>query len=146
MTLHEVEEAAKLIQESSHEDANIIFGAVIDEAMEGELRVTVIATGLDDGRMGRGRDRQERTDRSSDFGKVTPLRREAAEAPREPGTAAECESEVKARGPHKEPVQEKLDGFDSPFDDEFDEPAFLRKRRGDDNDRELPAFLRRSAD
>jgi cell division protein FtsZ len=146
MTLHEVEEAAKLIQESSHEDANIIFGAVIDEAMEGELRVTVIATGLDDGRMGRDRDRQERSDRSSDFGKVTPLRREAAEPPREPGTAAAYESDVKARGPHKEPVQEKLDGFDSPFDDEFDEPAFLRKRRGDDNDRELPAFLRRSAD
>ncbi len=61
MTLHEVEEAAKLIQESSHEDANIIFGAVIDEAMEGEVRVTVIATGLDDGRIGRGRDRHERT-------------------------------------------------------------------------------------
>jgi len=48
MTLHEVEEAAKLIQESSHEDANIIFGAVIDDAMEGEVRVTVIATGPSD--------------------------------------------------------------------------------------------------
>ncbi|MBS1106494.1 MAG: cell division protein FtsZ [Deltaproteobacteria bacterium] len=146
MTLHEVEEAAKLIQESSHEDANIIFGAVIDEAMEGEVRVTVIATGLDDGRIGRGRDRQERTERSTDFGKVTPLRREPAEASRESAPAAEIETEVQARSPQREPVQEKLDGFDSPFDDEFDEPAFLRKRRGDDGDRELPAFLRRSAD
>jgi cell division protein FtsZ len=146
MTLHEVEEAAKLIQESSHEDANIIFGAVIDEAMEGEVRVTVIATGLDDGRIGRGRDRQEKTDRSSDFGKVTPLRREPVEASREPAPAAEHEADVQARVPQREPVQERLDGFDSPFDDEFDEPAFLRKRRGDDGDRELPAFLRRSAD
>ncbi len=147
MTLHEVEEAAKLIQESSHEDANIIFGAVIDEAMEGEVRVTVIATGLDDGRTGRGRDRTERpADRSSDFGKVTPLRREPTEASREPSTAAEHEADIQARGPQKEPVQEQLDGFDSPFDDEFDEPAFLRKRRTDDGDRELPAFLRRSAD
>jgi cell division protein FtsZ len=147
MTLHEVEEAAKLIQEASHEDANIIFGAVIDEAMEGEVRVTVIATGLDDGRTGRGRDRTEHTtDRSSEFGKVTPLRRDPIEVSREPVTAAEHDSEVQARGPQKEPVQEKLEGFDSPFDDEFDEPAFLRKRRGDDGDRELPAFLRRSAD
>ena len=150
MTLHEVEEAAKLIQESSHEDANIIFGAVIDEAMEGEVRVTVIATGLDDGRIGRGRDRTERTaDRSSDFGKVTPLRREPVEI-REPSPAAEHESEVQARGPQKEPVQTKLDGFDSPFEDEYDEPAFIRKgNKGlsrDEGDRELPAFLRRSAD
>ena len=150
MTLHEVEEAAKLIQESSHEDANIIFGAVIDEAMEGEVRVTVIATGLDDGRIGRGRDRTERAvDRSSEFGKVTPLRREPVEI-REPSPAAEHESEVQARGPQKEPVQTKLDGFDSPFEDEYDEPAFIRKgNKGlsrDEGDRELPAFLRRSAD
>jgi cell division protein FtsZ len=151
MTLHEVEEAAKLIQESSHEDANIIFGAVIDEAMEGEVRVTVIATGLDDGRIGRGRDRHDRTtttERSSDFGKVTPLRRDPVDAPREPVTAAERDLDVVAsREPAKEPVQEQLDGFDSPFEDEFDEPAFLRrKRRDDDGNRELPAFLRRSAD
>jgi cell division protein FtsZ len=150
MTLHEVEEAAKLIQESSHEYANIIFGAVVDEEMEGEVRVTVIATGLDDGRIGRGRDRHDPApvDRSSDFGKVTPLRREPAESPREPVTAAEHEPEVRAREPQnqKAPVQEELDGFDSPFEDEFDEPAFLRKRRGDEGNRELPAFLRRSAD
>jgi cell division protein FtsZ len=152
MTLHEVEEAAKLIQESSHEDANIIFGAVIDEAMEGEVRVTVIATGLDDGRIGRGRDRHDRTttERSSDLGKVTPLRREPIEIAREPSPAAEHESEVQARGPQKEPVQTKLDGFDSPFEDEYDEPAFIRKgNKGlsrDEGDRELPAFLRRSAD
>lgn len=46
MTLFEVNEASKLIQEESHEDANIIFGAVIDDRMEDEIRVTVIATGF----------------------------------------------------------------------------------------------------
>ncbi|MCI0549133.1 MAG: cell division protein FtsZ, partial [Candidatus Rokubacteria bacterium] len=51
MTLYEVNEASTLIQEAAHEEANIIFGAVIDEALkEGEVRVTVIATGLDGGR------------------------------------------------------------------------------------------------
>ncbi len=49
MTLHEVNEASKLIQEEAHEDANIIFGAVIDEAMGDEIRVTVIATGFNKG-------------------------------------------------------------------------------------------------
>lgn len=46
MTLHEVNEASRLIQEEAHEDANIIFGAVIDENMSDEIRVTVIATGF----------------------------------------------------------------------------------------------------
>lgn len=45
LTLHDVNEAAMLIHESAHEDANIIFGAVIDKNMEDKMRVTVIATG-----------------------------------------------------------------------------------------------------
>ena len=45
LTLHDVNEAAMLVHQSAHEDANIIFGAVIDKNMEEEMRVTVIATG-----------------------------------------------------------------------------------------------------
>jgi len=48
MALYEVNEAASLIQEEAHEDANIIFGAVIDEKLTDEIRVTVIATGFGD--------------------------------------------------------------------------------------------------
>lgn len=51
MTLHEISEASTLIQEAAHEDANIIFGAVIDESMGDTLRVTVIATGFDHARI-----------------------------------------------------------------------------------------------
>ncbi len=46
MALYEVNEAASLIQEEAHEDANIIFGAVIDDKVGDEIRVTVIATGF----------------------------------------------------------------------------------------------------
>jgi cell division protein FtsZ len=46
MALHEIHEAAAIIRESAHEEAQIIFGAVIDEKLEDELRVTVIATGF----------------------------------------------------------------------------------------------------
>ncbi|TVQ79548.1 MAG: cell division protein FtsZ [Bradymonadales bacterium] len=46
MTLYEVNAAATLIQEAAHEDANIIFGSVIDDSMGDALRVTVIATGF----------------------------------------------------------------------------------------------------
>lgn len=48
MSLFEVNEAATLIQGEAHDDATIIFGAVIDEAIEDELRITVIATGFGD--------------------------------------------------------------------------------------------------
>ncbi len=46
LTLHEVNDASTLIQEAADEDANIIFGAVIDPKMEDEIRITVIATGF----------------------------------------------------------------------------------------------------
>lgn len=51
MTLHEISEASTLIQEAAHEEANIIFGAVIDETMGETIRVTVIATGFDQARV-----------------------------------------------------------------------------------------------
>jgi cell division protein FtsZ len=46
MKMKEIQEAASLIQEQAHEDANIIFGASIDENMADTLKVTVIATGF----------------------------------------------------------------------------------------------------
>ena len=45
LSLHDVNEAAMLVHQAAHEDANIIFGAVIDKNMGDEMRVTVIATG-----------------------------------------------------------------------------------------------------
>ena len=47
MSLMEVNEALTVIQEAAHEDANIIFGAVVDQALAGRVKITVIATGFD---------------------------------------------------------------------------------------------------
>jgi cell division protein FtsZ len=47
LSLVEVSEASAIIQEAAHEDANIIFGAVVDPKMEGKVKITVIATGFD---------------------------------------------------------------------------------------------------
>ena len=47
MTLHEVNEAAEIVYDAVVEDANIIFGAVIDERIQGEIQITVIATGFE---------------------------------------------------------------------------------------------------
>ena len=47
LTLTEINESATLIQEAAHEEANIIFGSVIDANMEDQVRITVIATGFE---------------------------------------------------------------------------------------------------
>lgn len=54
ITLFEVNEASTLIQTEAHEDANIIFGIVIDENLRDEIRITLIATGFD-GSLGKKR-------------------------------------------------------------------------------------------
>ncbi len=47
LTLFDVTEAAEIIRKTTHPEANIIFGAVIDETMKDKIRITVIATGFD---------------------------------------------------------------------------------------------------
>jgi cell division protein FtsZ len=57
MTLHEINEAVTVVVDAAGHEANVIFGAVIDELLGDEVRVTVIATGFD------GRYRRERRER-----------------------------------------------------------------------------------
>jgi cell division protein FtsZ len=68
LTLYEVNEASSIIREAAHEDANIIFGAVIDENLADEMKITVIATGFDK--------------ESADSGSVMPSMSMPAAAPR----------------------------------------------------------------
>src|SRR5256885_914647 len=46
LSLVEVSEASSIVQEAADEDANIIFGAVVDPALTGKIKITVIATGF----------------------------------------------------------------------------------------------------
>ncbi len=137
MTLFEVTEASTLVQDAAHEDANIIFGAVVDETMPpGELRVTVIATGLDHEYAGtRGRGAGERvTARVPHIPQTAPLDGGiTAEAVEPLGAEPEIEREpTPARGgsaaPLGEPPAKRADDFVSPFDDELEIPTFLRRQ------------------
>jgi cell division protein FtsZ len=128
LTLFEVNEASTLIQEAAHEDVNIIFGAVIDDEMpEDELRVTVIATGLDRDRMRRGRDPEPAFEQHAN---VMPIRRELPAESEHP-TAAEEQTHFGdfTTGPALETEKtEKPPGFVSPFaEDELDVPTFIRR-------------------
>ena len=65
MTLHEVNEAADLVAQAAETNANIIFGTVIDEAMEGRVQVTVIATGFQTSTADQARPTKRRSPRLS---------------------------------------------------------------------------------
>jgi len=138
LSLYEVNEASTLIQEAAHEDANIIFGAVIDEEMaKGEMRVTVIATGLDDSRVRRSPDLDYR---AGTHANVTPLRPESisVSSPVETLTPAASRDsqtgtlEFRELARSQDPLRAEPDGerpadWVSPFDDELDIPTFLRR-------------------
>ncbi|HEY0403989.1 MAG TPA: hypothetical protein VGD09_18375, partial [Blastococcus sp.] len=82
--LFEINEAASLVSDAAHADANIIFGAVIDDALGDEVRVTVIAAGFDSGRPTRkdaGAPAAQGSTSSSAAGGLPPYRRPVTAPP-----------------------------------------------------------------
>jgi cell division protein FtsZ len=107
--LFEVNEAAEIVQAASDRNSNIIFGAVIDEDLEDEVRVTVIATGFDGG------------------GPQTSVPRfEPAERERSQGRSARRESRDEPRG--SSPLFDQSQRSSLEIDDEeIDIPPFLKE-------------------
>jgi len=114
MTIHDVNEASSLIQEEAHEDAHIIFGAVIDDNMGEEVRVTVIATGF-------GKANEVRLPKDTiapamiieDLDVPTVIRKER-------GATELRNGEIRRLG--------KLGGYNVDDEDLYDTPTFLRKQ------------------
>ncbi|SDK07689.1 cell division protein FtsZ [Streptomyces indicus] len=128
--LFEINEAAQLVSEAAHPEANIIFGAVIDDALGDEVRVTVIAAGFDGGQPPAKRDnvigasstkreeptpvRQESRPAFGGLGSVTP-REEAvtpepvAEKPAETPAAPIAPPQVPPARPYQDSQAEELD-------------------------------------
>jgi cell division protein FtsZ len=119
MGMDEFRRANQVVQEAVHEDAEIIIGVVEDEEMEDDLMVTVIATGFDGAAEARGDGRRPRISAAPAAA--------AADAPGEPVSLARREE--------RERKVANLDAdrprrpFPSPIDDdeEFEIPAFLRR-------------------
>jgi cell division protein FtsZ len=142
LTLHEVNEAAILIQEEADEEANIIFGAVVDESMGDEIRITVIATGFGESAAARPAPRPQ-----------------AAELP-----AGESGDDLRGLdvAPDGRPIRRH--GLREVDEYELEVPTWQRRHQaapiaaerpaqrrsngfdGDDSDFDVPTFLRRSAE
>jgi cell division protein FtsZ len=138
MALMEVNEALTIIQEAAHEDANIIFGAVVDPQLHGRVKITVIATGFDQP----GLRSASQTDTPVDMGAYASHARTIAPAPpaqtSEPAMPASRFSITRRPGLDM-PAQRTLatavnqgipdledEGLSSPLD----VPAFLRRSEG----------------
>ena len=106
LSLHEVEEAARIVQEAAHEEAHIIFGAVIDPSLQDEVRITVIATGF-----------SERKESSQPSGKVVDLPR-----PVRPGVPTTKDWRRRV------PADIRAEGESEPTEEDLDVPAFLRRQ------------------
>jgi cell division protein FtsZ len=129
MTLNEINEATTLVQKEAHEDANVIWGMVVDKAMKEEIRVTVIATGF-------GKKEEKRT---SQFKKVAPISFGLREQNKDLSHLSFSTKEdnrdipafmrrVKANERFDELKLEQPSDFSIEDEDRFDIPTFLRKQ------------------
>ena len=113
--IFEINDAAQLVKEAAHPEANIIFGTVIDDTLGDEVRVTVIAAGFDGGEP-QLRVEPVATSRQASTPALPPLPASVAEIARQPEPVRE-----------KVSVAAKTESFDSAFgDDDLDIPDFLK--------------------
>ena len=113
LTLHEVHEASSIIQKAAHENANIIFGAVMDEAMKESVKITVIAAGF------REISRKSQQQRPSYMPKTWKAVREPEPVQRRP-VSEQVQAPAPAARPIPEVVQESAN--------DLDVPTFLRRQ------------------
>ena len=151
LTLHEVNAAIELITKAAHEDANIIFGYVVDEKMEDEVSITVIATGFENAQRQSARSSEPALSAASISNAPAPAQTSSRDIPtyirnswekREPEVVAPVvppkPTRPEVRIPVLAPVDEEAQTFhgypttvakSAPLskEDEYDIPAFLRR-------------------
>ena len=150
ITIDEVQQASSLIQEEAHEDANIIWGTVLDESIGDEVRVTVIATGI-----GRAEEEAARPSLQSVLAKPYAAPKPAAAPPSRPAPEAASPgpaplgvfSRPKPAGPQQPERTEILRARLQP--PENDQRPRVHRGLIDDemaDDLDYPTFLRKQAD
>lgn len=122
LTMSEVDEAAKLISSAVDPDANIIFGAIIDEKLVDQIKITVIATGFDETKK-RLRELSGKPAADTRYG--YPRQSASFGKPVAPAPVSPMDQSVMQKPPVTfAPTEDET----PPEEDEFDIPAFLRQR------------------
>lgn len=130
LSMSEIDEAATMISKAVDPDANIIFGAAIDEKLMDQIKITVIATRFDESSMKLFKFQRTSVD-------STPREKTIEEAEQEAGMVDDFELYPPTESQHAAPVADASERPPSPIrkmsgtlkeDGEFDIPAFLRKK------------------
>lgn len=160
LTIDEVSEAASTIQEAAHEDAKIYFGTVFEQDSTDEMRITVIATGIDAKDM-------PMTPEKTGSGKVTPIRNRGQRTPTHINAPQQQTQSAPPQNVRPRPRPASLAGMD----DDLNIPTYLRKKGPEESPRqpqqqaanngghapgeddfifedefEIPSFIRKQAD
>ncbi len=146
MSLFEVNEAAAIIKETAHPDVNLIFGAVIDENMADEIRITVIATGFEQSRVATRRpvNANERIRPAAANTAARPVARPAQQPQQQPQQPPQQPQQ------NQDLLDDDLELPGAPQQSQPQQQPVVRKpeeeftsRVYDTNDLDIPAFLRR---
>jgi cell division protein FtsZ len=140
MSLFEVNEAAGIIKETAHPDVNLIFGAVIDENMGDEIRITVIATGFEQSRVAPRRpvNPREQVRGGQNVQQQRPApRQQYQQAPQPEPAMIEPDVEQPAAPAPRQEQQPPQPPSTRKVEEEFTSRVY------DTNDLDIPAFLRR---
>ena len=127
LTLHEVHEASSIIQKAAHENANIIFGAVQDEAMKDSVKITVIAAGFKDANKKNIAKRPEFLPKTWKAGREVPVAAAAAAGAASASNSASSSTNEQPTVVHQVQQNVREVAQDVPADD-LDVPTFLRRQ------------------
>lgn len=135
LTLHELSQAAAIVYQSAHEDANIILGTVIDESLKDEVMVTIIATGFEQTQNQKEVQKEIIMQEPQATQVIEPIHVQAAlkiehEIAKE--MAAKQEQGAVKQMPEKQTIEEKL-SFSLSGQDELDIPTFLRNKHAENS-------------
>jgi len=131
LTLFEVNEAAAIIKESAHPEVNLIFGAQIDESMGDEVRITVIATGFEQGRA----ERRIKSEPARPLQQPQSVPRQQPQQPAQSQSVPQQQPAQPTQPAQQQPRPSTPQPSEQPrvYDDhqvnDTDIPAFLRRRR-----------------
>lgn len=135
LTMAEVDEAAKQISAAVDPDANIIFGATIDESLVDQVKITVVATGFDETKR-RLRELSERPSyMSGGMGAHAPQQQQpqptvyGGQTQQQSGQQMNQQQNQPQQQPQPVQFQQRVQDDVPPEEDEFDIPAFLRQKR-----------------
>jgi cell division protein FtsZ len=142
MSLFEVNEAAQIIKETAHQDVQLIFGAVVDENMRDQIRITVIATGFERGSAPIRPAKNTATDWRSNVvanrqmhqpvQNTPPVRQAApppAQEPARPAPPPEPRDQSREQPPARPQQSANTQQPNAYVGDDLDIPAFLRKNK-----------------